>query len=67
MEKQPISREGYDKLRDEIRRLEDEEMPRIAAQIALARAEGDLSEDEMGGPATFNVPRATRRSTTLLP
>ncbi|HEV8003591.1 MAG TPA: transcription elongation factor GreA [Planctomycetaceae bacterium] len=45
MEKQPISREGYDKLRDEIRRLEDEEMPRIAAQIALARAEGDLSEN----------------------
>jgi transcription elongation factor GreA len=45
MEKQPISREGYDKLREEIRRLEDDEMPRIAAQIAAARAEGDLSEN----------------------
>ncbi len=45
MEKQPISREGYDKLREEIRRLEDEEMPKIAAQIAAARAEGDLSEN----------------------
>jgi transcription elongation factor GreA len=45
MEKQPISREGYDKLREEIRRLEDEEMPIIAQRIADARAEGDLSEN----------------------
>jgi len=45
MEKQPISREGYDKLKEEIRRLEQEEMPRIAEQIAAARAEGDLSEN----------------------
>ena len=34
MEKQPISREGYDKLREEIRRLEEEEMPIIAQRIA---------------------------------
>ena len=45
MDRQPISREGYDKLRDEIRRLEDEEMPLIAERIAEARAEGDLSEN----------------------
>jgi transcription elongation factor GreA len=45
MDKQPISREGYEKLREEIRRFEDEEMPKIAAQIAAARAEGDLSEN----------------------
>src|SRR3954471_14089298 len=45
MDKQPISREGYDKLREEIRRLDEEEMPLIAAQIAAARAEGDLSEN----------------------
>jgi transcription elongation factor GreA len=45
MERQPISREGYEKLKDEIRRLEHEEMPRIAEQIAAARAEGDLSEN----------------------
>ncbi len=45
MEKQPISREGYDKLREEIRRLEEEEMPIIAQRIADARAEGDLSEN----------------------
>ena len=35
MDKQPISREGYEKLREEIRRFEDEEMPKIAAQIAF--------------------------------
>jgi transcription elongation factor GreA len=45
MDRQPISREGYDKLRDEIRHLETVEMPKIAAQIAAARAEGDLSEN----------------------
>ncbi|HUG91500.1 MAG TPA: transcription elongation factor GreA [Planctomycetaceae bacterium] len=45
MERQPISREGYEKLRDEIRRMEHDEMPRIAEQIAAARAEGDLSEN----------------------
>ena len=45
MEKQPISREGYEKLRDEIRQLEEEEMPRIAENIKLAREEGDLSEN----------------------
>lgn len=45
MDRQPISQEGYDKLRDEIRRLEQEEMPIIAERIAEARAEGDLSEN----------------------
>ena len=45
MERQPITREGYDKLREEIRHLEEEEMPRITEQIAQARAEGDLSEN----------------------
>lgn len=45
MERQPISREGYDKLREEIRQLEEEEMPRIAENIKLAREEGDLGEN----------------------
>lgn len=45
MDRHPISREGYDKLREQIRRLEDEEMPKIAERIAAARAEGDLSEN----------------------
>jgi transcription elongation factor GreA len=45
MERQPVSREGYEKLRDEIRHLEEVEMPRIAEKIKQAREEGDLSEN----------------------
>lgn len=45
MERHPISQEGYDKLREQIKHLEDVEMPRIAEKIAEARAEGDLSEN----------------------
>jgi len=45
MDRQPITREGYDKLAAEIKRLEQEEMPDIAEKIAEARAEGDLSEN----------------------
>jgi transcription elongation factor GreA len=45
MDRHPISREGFDKLREEIRLLEHEEMPKIAEKIAQARAEGDLSEN----------------------
>ena len=41
----PMTREGYNKKRAEIARLEQEEMPRIAENIAAARAEGDLSEN----------------------
>jgi transcription elongation factor GreA len=45
MDRQPISREGYDKLLEEIRHLEQEQMPKIAEAIAKARSEGDLSEN----------------------
>lgn len=45
VERQPISREGYDKLREEIRQLEDIDMPRITQAVADARAEGDLKEN----------------------
>lgn len=45
MDRQPTTREGYEKLRDEIRHLEDVEMPKITQKIAEARAEGDLSEN----------------------
>ncbi|MDA0832935.1 MAG: transcription elongation factor GreA [Planctomycetota bacterium] len=45
MDHQPISREGYLKLKEEIRRLEQDEMPVIAEKIAEARSEGDLSEN----------------------
>lgn len=42
---EPISREGYEKISEEIRRYEDEDMPRITKAIAEARAEGDLKEN----------------------
>lgn len=45
MERQPISREGYDKLREEIRVLDEIEMPAIAERIKSAREEGDLKEN----------------------
>jgi transcription elongation factor GreA len=45
MERQPISREGYDKLREEVRRLEEIDMPAIAERIKSAREEGDLKEN----------------------
>src|SRR6516165_12169999 len=45
MERIPTTREGFEKIREEIRQLEDVEMPRIAQKIADARAEGDLSEN----------------------
>jgi transcription elongation factor GreA len=45
MERHPISREGYEKLREEIRLLEEIEMPKIREAIKNARAEGDLSEN----------------------
>ena len=45
MDRQPISQEGYDKIRQQIKQLEDVDMPHIAQKIAEARAEGDLSEN----------------------
>lgn len=41
----PMTREGYDKLKAEVERLEQVEMPAIAEKIAAARAEGDLREN----------------------
>ncbi|MBN2294169.1 MAG: transcription elongation factor GreA [Pirellulales bacterium] len=41
----PMTREGYRKLRAEMDRLENEEMPKIEKQIGAARIEGDLSEN----------------------
>lgn len=41
----PTTREGYEKLKAEIERLEQIEMPKIAQLIAEARAEGDLREN----------------------
>lgn len=41
----PMTREGYNRIKAEIDRLENDEMPRIAEKIADARAEGDLKEN----------------------
>jgi transcription elongation factor GreA len=41
----PMTRDGYNRIKAEIDRLENEEMPRIAEKIAEARAEGDLKEN----------------------
>lgn len=41
----PMTREGYDRKKAELDRLEQDEMPKIAEKIALARAEGDLKEN----------------------
>jgi len=41
----PMTRNGYDKIRAELDRLDNEEMPKIVERIATARAEGDLSEN----------------------
>src|ERR1700722_18989168 len=41
----PMSKEGYEKLKAQLDRMKNEDMPRIAEQIALARGFGDLSEN----------------------
>ena len=41
----PMSKDGYDKLKAQLDQWKNEEMPRIAEQIAQARAFGDLSEN----------------------
>jgi transcription elongation factor GreA len=41
----PMTRAGYEKLRAELRRLEEVEEPQLVERIARARSEGDLSEN----------------------
>jgi transcription elongation factor GreA len=41
----PMSMEGYDKLKTQLDKMKNEDMPRIAEQIAQARGYGDLSEN----------------------
>lgn len=45
IERNPMTRGGYDKLKAELNDLENEQMPAIEKRIATARAEGDLSEN----------------------
>lgn len=44
-ERIPMSKEGYDKLKAQLDKMKNEDMPRIAEQIAQARGYGDLSEN----------------------
>jgi transcription elongation factor GreA len=41
----PMTREGYNKIKAEVERLENDEMPIILERLANARAEGDLKEN----------------------
>ncbi|MEC9149131.1 MAG: transcription elongation factor GreA, partial [Planctomycetota bacterium] len=41
----PMTETGYNKIRSEIERLENEEMPVVREKLAEARAEGDLKEN----------------------
>lgn len=43
--KAPITKDGYEKLRNELERLKKIERPRIIKEISEARAHGDLSEN----------------------
>src|SRR5699024_4738896 len=45
MDKTPLTRNGADALRDELKRLKTVERPRIVAAIEEARAHGDLKEN----------------------
>ncbi len=45
VERTPMTRQGYEKLRDELDRLKRIERPSITKAIAEARAHGDLSEN----------------------
>ena len=41
----PMTRTGYNKIKSELDKMQNEEMPEIEKRIAAARAEGDLSEN----------------------
>lgn len=45
MNKIPMTREGHQKLKDELERLKREERPKVVEEIEAARAHGDLSEN----------------------
>ena len=45
MDKVPITKEGYDRLRKEFERMRNVVLPENAAEIEVARAHGDLSEN----------------------
>ena len=44
-ELEPISRTGYNRMMEELTRLEKEELPEVRKTVAAAREEGDLKEN----------------------
>ena len=51
MDKEPITKEGLQKLKDELDNLKNIERPKIVAAIAEARSHGDLKENAEYHPA----------------
>ena len=45
MNKIPMTASGYEKLQEELKKLINEDRPKIIAAIAEARSHGDLSEN----------------------
>ena len=45
LERIPMTRNGYDKIKADLERLEHDELPVYQQRVANARAEGDLSEN----------------------
>ena len=45
MDSIPMTREGYNKIKAEVERMETVEMPEILERLATARSEGDLKEN----------------------
>ena len=45
MDRAPITRDGFQRLRDELERMKREDRPRIIKEIQAARAHGDISEN----------------------
>ena len=45
MDRFPITREGYNRLRAELQRMEQEERPQVIEAIVEARSHGDISEN----------------------
>ena len=44
-ELEPMSRSGYNRLMEELKQLEEVELPEVQKTVALAREEGDLKEN----------------------
>ena len=45
MTREPLTRKGADRLREELAKLKKDDRPKVIAAIAEARAHGDLKEN----------------------